>query len=192
LSQAYDTDHAVAKGSSRFSDLDLVATAFPAATFAIGGQLTYSPQASTIHYASTYLNFHPWWINNKSKISTGSYLQLSYNYIGPGPDSKPGVNAALNQFMTLQAYYELFNRVGVLFGPAYDFTTHSLLSAEYGLRIKPPCNCWAADMGITNTVNPSETQFQFQLTLGGLGSLGKSPFVKMPLQPHMGVLPSYF
>ena len=191
LQQAYDTTHAVAKGSSRFSDLDLVATAFPLATFAIGGQLTYSPQASTLHYASAYLNFHPWWIKN-SKISTNSYLTLSYNYIGPGPDSKPGVNSALNQFMTAQAYYELFNRVAVLFGPAYDFTTHSLLSAEYGVRIKPPCNCWAFDMGITNSVNPSETQFQFQLTLGGLGSVGKSLFPHLPFQSHMGVLPASY
>jgi LPS-assembly protein len=191
LTHAYDTTHAVAKGSSRFSDLDLIATAFPANTLAIGGQLTYSPQASSIHYASTYLNFHPWWFN-KSKVTTGSYLLLSYNYVGPGPDSKPGVNAALSQFMTLQAYYELFNRVAVLFGPAYDFTTHQLLSAEYGVRIKPPCNCWAFDMGITDTVNPSETQFQFQLTLGGLGSLGKSPFARIPFQSHMGVLPTSY
>ncbi len=191
LMQAYDTTHAVAKGSgSRFSDLDLIATAFPNSTFAIGGQLTYSPQASDLHYANAYLSFQPWWIR-KSKISTGSYAVLSYNYIGPGPDAEPGVNAAANQFMTMQAYYELFNRVAVMFGPAYDFTTHRLLSALYGIRIKAPCNCWAFDTGISSTYNPNETAFQFQLTLGGLGSIGRSPFVRLPFQSHLGVLPSY-
>jgi LPS-assembly protein len=190
MSQAYDVTHAIAKGSgSRLSDLDFLGTAFPNNSLALGGRLTYSPQVSAIHYASTYLNFHPWWVKD-SKISTNSYLQLSYIYIGPGPGTQPGVNAALNQFMTAQAYYELFNRVGVLFGPAYDFTTHSLLSAQYGLRIKPPCDCWAFDMGITNTTNPRETQFQFQLTLGGLGSIGKTPFPKIPFQSHLGVLPT--
>ncbi len=193
LTQAYDTTHAVTKGSSsRLSDLDFIATAFPNSTFALGGQLTYSPQGSALHYASTYLTFQPWWIRH-SKVSTGSYLQLSYVYIGPGPNSQPGVNADYNQFMTVRAYYELFNRVAVLFGPGYDFTTHRLLSTEYGVRIKPPCNCWAFDMGITKSVNPSETAFQFQVTLGGLGSIGKTPFARLPFQSHMGVLPaSYF
>jgi hypothetical protein len=190
LMQAYDTAHAVAKGSGRFSDLDLLATAFPANTLAIGGQLTYSAQTSTIHYASGYMNVEPWWTRN-SKVVTGASLQGSYNYIGPGPTSQPGVNASFNQFMSLRAYYELFNRVAVLFGPSYDFTSHELLSTEYGLRIKPPCNCWAFDMGITKTINPSETQFQFQVTLGGVGSVGRSPLGR-PFQSHMGVLPGYY
>ncbi|HJU11811.1 MAG TPA: LPS assembly protein LptD [Candidatus Binataceae bacterium] len=191
LEQAYDTTHAVAKGSSRFSDLDLIASAFPARTLSIGGQLTYSPQVSTVHYASLFTMFQPWW-TSKSKINTGSYLMFGYTYIGPGPTFEPGVNSTRSQYMSLTAYYELFRRVAVLFSPAYDFTTHQLLSAEYGLRLKPPCNCWMFDMGITNTVNPAETQFQFQVTLGGLGSIGKSPFMRMPLRSHMGVLPAYY
>lgn len=192
LMQAYDPYHAVTKGwSSRASDLDFIATAFPANTFALGGQMTYSPQVSAIHYATGYLSFRPWWVG-KSRVMTNSFLQLSYNYIGPGPTSQPGVNATFNQFMTAQAYYELFDRVGVLFGPAYDFTTHQLLSAQYGVRIKPPCNCWAFDMGITDTVNPNETQFQFQLTLGGIGSIGKSPFGRMPFRSNTGVLPANY
>ncbi len=189
--QAYDTNHAVAQGSSRLSDLGLVATAFPANTLAIGGQLTYSPQVASIHYASTYLNFQPWW-TRKSKVSTDSSLQVGYIYIGPGPQSKPGVNAGFNQFLTARAYYELFRRVAVLFAPSYDFATHQLLTAEYGVRIKAPCDCWAFDMGITNTVNPSETQFQFQVTLGGIGSVGKSPFLRMPFRSHLGVLPTSY
>jgi LPS-assembly protein len=189
LSQAYDTTHAIAPGSgSRLSDLDLIGTAFPTSSFTLGGQLTYSPQASDIHYASTYLGFQPSWIRN-SKISTGSSLQISYIYIGPGPGSTPGVNAGFNEYLTARAYYELFNRVGVLFAPGYNFVTHKLQTAEYGLRIKPPCNCWAFDMGISNTVNPSETAFQFQLTLGGLGSVGKSPFPRIPFRSQLGVLP---
>jgi LPS-assembly protein len=190
LEQAYDVTHAVAQGSSHLSDLDFIGTAFPNNTLAVGGQLTYSPQVMAIHYATSYLSFQPWWVR-KSKVSTGSYLQLSYVYVGPGPTSKPGVNAGYSQFMTARAYYELFNRMAVLVAPAYDFATHRLLSAEYGLRIKPPCDCWAFDMGITNTINPSETQFQFQVTLGGIGSIGRSPFTRLPFRSHMGVLPSY-
>jgi lipopolysaccharide assembly outer membrane protein LptD (OstA) len=192
LSQAYDVTHAVTQGSgSRLSDLDLVGSAFPEDTVSVGGRLTYSPQVSSIHYADGYLSFRPWW-DQRNKITSNSYLILNYNYIGPGPQSQPGVNATYNQSVSASLYYELLNRVGVLFAPAYDITTHQLLSAEYGLRIKPPCNCWAFDMGITDTVNPNETQFQFQITLGGIGSVGKSPFGRIPFQSHMGVLPSYY
>lgn len=190
LMQAYDTAHAVAKGSSRFSDLGLIATAFPDSTWALGGRLTYSPQVSALHYVSTYMSFQPWWTRN-SKVWTGSSFQLAYNYIGPGPDSQPGVNAAINQFVSMRTYYELFNRMAIVFAPAYDITLHKLLSTEYGLRLKSPCNCWAFDMGITDTINPNETQFQFQVTLGGLGSVGRSPFARLPFRSHMGVLPSY-
>jgi LPS-assembly protein len=187
IEQAYDTAHAVA-GTSHLSDLDVTGTAFPNSTWALGGELTYSPQFATLDYANGYVNFRPWWIN-KSKIWTGSYLQLGYSYIGPGPTSQPGVSTAVNEFMTAQAYTELFNRVAVLFGPAYDFTTHQLLSAQYAVRIKAPCNCWAFDMGISDTYNPSETAYQFQLTLGGLGSVGRSPFGRIPFQQRLGVLP---
>jgi LPS-assembly protein len=189
LEQAYDTTHAIAEGSgTRLSDLDLIGTAFPNNSFSLGGQLTYSPQVSEIHYASAYLGFSPWWTRN-SKVTTGSNLQISYIYIGPGPGSTPGVNAGFSEYLTARAYYELFNRVGVLFAPGYNLATHQLQTAEYGLRIKPPCNCWAFDMGISDTFNPNETAFQFQLTLGGLGSVGKSPFPHIPFRSTMGVLP---
>ncbi len=191
--QAFDTTHAIAQGSgSRLSDLEFNASAFPSRTLAVGGQLDYSPQVASIHYASAYLGVQrPNWMR-KSKISTNAALQLAYTYIGPGPESKPGVNAGFNQFLTARAYYELFNRVGVLFAPSYNLATHQLLSTEYGLRLKPTCNCWALDMGITNTVNPSETQFLFQLSLGGIGSFGKTPFIGMPFPTRMAVLPTRY
>jgi hypothetical protein len=72
-----------------------------------------------------------------------------------------------------------------------------MLSTEYGVRLKSPCDCWAADLGITDSTNPNEVQVQFQLTLGGLGSVGRSPFGRNPFQTQglvgapTGVLPNY-
>jgi LPS-assembly protein len=196
LLQAYDTNYAIAKGTSRFSDLDINATVFPTRVSAMGGQLGYAPQSNGIHYASAYLNFQPWWTRNVPKLymgkaEAGSFMQVSYDYIAPGPSARPGVNAAFSQFLTFRAYYDLFDRMGVYFAPSYDFVTNQMLSQEYGVRFKSPCDCWAFDMGITKTVNPDETQFQFQLTLGGLGSVGQSPFGRNPFQLHTSVLPSY-
>jgi LPS-assembly protein len=197
LMQAYDTDHAIAIGGTRFSDLDLTATVFPTNIWSMGGQLGYSPQQAEVSYASLFLNFQPWWLNNKPKLymgraEAGSFLQVSYNYIGPGPQAQPGINANFSQFLILRAYYDLFDRLGVYYAPAYDFAHREFLSQEYGFRIKSPCDCWAFDMGISKTINPSETQFQFQLTLGGLGSIGQSPFGRNPFQLHTSVLPGYY
>jgi LPS-assembly protein len=196
LLQAYDTAHAIAKGAGRFSDLDMTLTAFPTNFWSMGGQFGYSPREGQIHYASAYLNFQPWWTNNKSKLylgkaEDGSFVQISYNYIGPGPTAAPGINAGFSQFIAMRAYYGLFDRMGVYFAPSYDFVTRKLLSSEYGVRVKSPCDCWAVDLGITKTINPSETQFQFQVTLGGIGSVGQSPFGRNPFQLRSSVLPNF-
>lgn len=196
LLQAFDSAHAIAKGAGRFSDLDLTLTAFPTNIWSMGGQLGYSPRGGQIHYASAYLNLQPWWTNNQSKLymgkaESGSFVQISYNYIGPGPTAAPGINAGFSQFIALRAYYGLFDRMGLYFAPSYDFVTHELLSSEYGVRLKSPCDCWAVDLGITKTINPSETQFQFQVTLGGIGSVGQSPFGRNPFQLRSSVLPNY-
>lgn len=194
LLQAYDVDHDIAPGGSRFSDLDLSAIIFPTRVWAFGSQLGFSPTGDEIRYANAYLTFQPWWTRNQARVYSGkaeegSFLQVSYNYIAPGPTFIPGVNANYNQFMVLRSYYELFDRMGVYFAPSYDFVARKLLSSAYGVRFKSPCDCWSFDMGITKTYNPSETAFQFQLTLGGIGSIGESPFGRNPFQQRTSVLP---
>ena len=46
--------------------------------------------------------------------------------------------------MTARAYADVFDRLGVYLAPNYDFAAAKLLSAEYGLRLKSLCDCWAA------------------------------------------------
>ena len=196
LMQAYDTTNAIAKGGSRFSDLQAGATLFPTRLMSFGSQIGYDPRQSQIRYASAYLNFQPWWTNNQSKLymgkaATGSFLQVGYNYIAPGPTFAKGINANFSQSLVLRAYYDLFDRLGVYFAPSYDFATRRMLSQEYGVRVKSPCDCWATDMGVTKSINPSEVAFQFQVTLGGIGSVGESPFGRNPFQSHTGILSDY-
>ncbi|MGH8013113.1 MAG: LPS-assembly protein LptD [Candidatus Binataceae bacterium] len=196
LEQAYDTDHAIAFGSQRFSDLQASAQLFPTRVISLGGTLGINPQADQISYATAEMNFQPWWTQNISKLymgkaETGSFLQVAYVYIGPGPADRPGTNANFNESLVLRAYYDLFDRLGVYYAPSYDFASGKMLEQSYGVRIKSPCNCWAFDTGITESINPSETSVQFQLTLGGLGSIGQSPFGRNPFQIRTGVLPYY-
>jgi hypothetical protein len=89
------------------------------------------------------------------------------------------------------------SRLGVYFAPSYDMSASRLLSAEYGIRIKSPCDCWSVDFGIVDAVNPNELSYQFQVTLGGLGSVGQMPFGRNPFQVmsinrHPGFFPGYY
>jgi LPS-assembly protein len=194
--QAYDVNHNVAVGGSHFSAVDLTGTIFPTRVISVGSQFGYYPQNNQISYANAYLNFQPWWTNNQTRLYTGkaeegSFLQVSYNYVAPGPNAIPGINSNYSQFIVLRTYYDLFDRLGVFFAPSYDFVNREFLSEEYGFRIKSPCDCWSFDTGITKTNNPSETSFQFQLTLGGLGSIGESPFGRNPFQERTSLIPNY-
>jgi LPS-assembly protein len=194
LLQAYDIEHSIAPGASRFSDLDLGATVFPTRVWSFGSQIGYQPKTDQLSYASAYLTFQPWWTRNQARVYSGkaeegSFTQISYGYIAPGPTYIPGVNANYSQFIVLRSYYQLFDRIGVYFAPSYDVAAHKMQSSAYGVRLQSPCDCWSFDMGISKTYNPTETAFQFQLTLGGIGSIGESPFGRNPFQQHTGLLP---
>lgn len=195
LLQAYDITHEVAPGAGHFSDLDAQATVFPTQIWSFGSQVGFSPSDGQLRDANAYVTFQPWWTRNQARVYSGkaeegSFMQLSYDYIGPGPSNTPGVNANYSQFLVMRSYYELFDRMGVYFAPSYDFVSRRLLSSAYGVRLKSPCDCWSMDMGLTKTYNPSETAFEFQLTLGGIGSVGESPFGRNPFQKRTSLLPT--
>jgi hypothetical protein len=194
--QAYDTSHAVAKGGSRWSDLQASANVLATNWVSMGSQLGYDPRDTRITYSSVYFTMQPPWALYTppslymGRSLSGSFLQLSYNYIAPGPTAaQPGLNSNFYQFVTLRAYYDLIDRVGLFFAPSYDIANSKMLSTEYGVRIKSPCNCWAVDVGITKSINPSETAVQFMVTLGGIGSVGQNPFGRSPFQHATSVMP---
>jgi LPS-assembly protein len=194
--QAYDTSHAVAKGGSRWSDLEGSALVMATNWVSAGSQLGYDPRDTRITYSSIYFTMQPPWKMYTppslymGRALNGSFLQLSYNYIAPGPTAlQPGINSTFYQFITLRAYYDLIDRVGLFFAPSYDIANSKMLSTEYGVRVKSPCNCWAVDVGVSKSINPSETAVQFMVTLGGIGSVGQNPFGRGPFQHATSVLP---
>ncbi len=206
LMQAYDTTYAVSPSGMGLSDVEGMLTVFPTTLFSLGGSLAYDPRVNQgLSLANVSLNFQPPWTDNASRLYmgkalTGAFMQLSYYYLRP---ENTALNTVLQstrnnvQFLTLRSYYELLDRLGVYFAPSYDVAASRLLAAEYGVRLKSPCNCWALDAGITDSINPNEVQVQFQLTLGGLGSVGQTPFGRNPFvtmglaQTPTGVLPTY-
>ncbi|MGH7781468.1 MAG: LPS-assembly protein LptD [Candidatus Binataceae bacterium] len=200
LLQDYDILHDLTPNGGRMSDIEGVLTVYPTTIASLGSQVDFSPTGRTgLTFANVYMNFQPPWshISNiyMGKALEGSFVQASYNYVNRETAVLPGTTQNANSYLSLRAYSDVFDRLGVYVAPDYNFAAAKLLSAEYGARLKSPCNCWAADMGIVDSFNPNEVQVQFQLTLGGLGSIGQSPFGRNPFQTmglagsSTGVLP---
>ena len=203
LEQAYDTSHEVATDGSGMSDVEANLMLLPTKIATLGAQVDYDPrQRQQINYTSVYFDFQPPWTNNTPKMymgrsTTGSFLQVSYNYIGPHATVLTPTENNSSELIALRVYYDLFDRLGVYFAPSYDLASSQMLSAEYGVRIKSPCDCWAVDFGITDTVNPNEVGFQVQATLGGIGSFGQMPFGRNPFEVlginrQPGFIPGYY
>src|SRR5262249_52056479 len=195
LEQAYDTGHAIAKGTSQWSDLQASATVLPTYLASISSTIAYDPRDNRISQTGLYLTMQPPWSKAPptlymGRALEGSFVQLAYNYIAPGPTAlQPGINSSFFEFISLRLYYDLFDRMGVFFGPSYDIANNDLQSAEYGVRIKSTCDCWDVDVGVRQSINPDETAVQFMVTLGGIGSIGQNPFGRSPFQHRLNIIP---
>ncbi len=203
LMQAYDSTHAISQEGISLSDVQGMVTLFPTSVVSLGSQFGYDPRTNPgFSYASVELNFQPPWTENQprmymGKALEGSFLSVSYDYVRPQNAVITGTRSNNSEFFALRAYYDLLDRVGIYFAPNYDIAASRLLSTQYGVRFKSLCDCWAFDVGVTDSYNPNEVQVQVQLTLGGLGSVGQSPFGRNPFQTMglaggpTGVLPTY-
>jgi len=203
IQQAYDTSHEVAVGGSNISDIEGLLNVYTNQIATLSSQIDYNPRShSGITFANAALDIQSPWSTKGApiylgKALQGSFIEFAYNYASRKATVFPATNKNAAQLVQGRAYTDLFDRLGVYIAPSYDLAANRNLSTEYGVRLKSPCDCWAADLGITDSTNPNEVQVQFQLTLGGLGSVGRSPFGRNPFQTRglvgspTGVLPNY-
>ena len=64
----------------------------------------------------------------------------------------------------------LTDRIAMLYTMRYDIDAGTFLENYAGMRLLSSCNCWALNIGVTDTRNPNEVQLQAQFTLAGLGA----------------------
>ncbi len=194
LEQAYDTTYAVAPDGSHLSDAALQAWLFPTKLASGGATVDWSPRTGQGLDAATFsLLFQPPGQFAPSiytgRALEGSFFQFSYTYTAPNATLIPvSANNAISA-VSMEAYVGLLKRLGVYFAPMYDISTSRLIADVLGVRIKSPCNCWLFDFAMNQSYYPRDTSFTFQITLGGLGSIGGSPFGSNPFQ-IMGLLPT--
>ncbi|MBF6569822.1 MAG: LPS-assembly protein LptD [Candidatus Binataceae bacterium] len=187
IEQAYDTSNAVASDGSHLSDVAAQVSLFPTSLASGSANVDWSPRPHQGLDATTFsLAIEP---PNQSaptvytgKALQGSYLQFSYSYAAPNAVLlNPGPQNAISA-ISMQGYVGILNRLGVYFAPIYDVSTARLLASVIGTRIKSSCDCWIVDIAMNQTYYPKAIGFTFQITLGGLGSIGGSPFGNNPFQ----------
>jgi lipopolysaccharide assembly outer membrane protein LptD (OstA) len=143
--------------------------------------------------AALTLNETGWVPPPGNTFQQASSLSLIYRFVAKNVNLRGTHDDLLFQEIGTQnvggaLYLRLGNYVGFSFGALYDFSSTSqvvngktttlgphFILRDYLLRFVSPCNCWAAEFGVSDTFNPDERLFRFSITLLGLGSFGQGP-----------------
>jgi lipopolysaccharide assembly outer membrane protein LptD (OstA) len=68
----------------------------------------------------------------------------------------------------------LADTLSTFFQSRYDVLASEFLEKTGGFRLTSQCQCWIADVLVSDQINPDETLVRFQVTLVGLGSIGRA------------------
>ena len=68
----------------------------------------------------------------------------------------------------------LADTLSTFYQTRYDALAGIFLEKTGGFRLTSQCQCWIADLSVSDLINPPETQLRFQVTLVGLGSIGRT------------------
>jgi LPS-assembly protein len=91
-------------------------------------------------------------------------LGVSYRFISQNTLQEIDGSAMLPIADTLSLFYQA----------SYDALQKEFLVQVGGFRVTSQCQCWIADLLIADRSNPQETDVRFQVTLFGLGSIGRA------------------
>ena len=91
-------------------------------------------------------------------------IGVSYRFIARGVLEEVDGGLIVPLADTLSTFYQV----------RYDALAHEFLERTGGLRLSSQCQCWLADVLVADQSNPQQTSVRFQITLVGLGSIGRS------------------
>lgn len=183
----------------RLTPLDYVSFRYEASVNVAGGAL--NAQSARIDLRE------PGWVPSPRNVyQAPSMLSLSYRFVeenvnargGTGPEERLFSNVGTRNVIG-GLYLRLGEYLGVSFGALYDLNGGQIVNdngrkrtlgphfilRDYLLRVISPCNCWAAEFGVSDNFDTDETLFRFQITLLGLGSFGQGS----PTSRYYGITP---
>ena len=164
------THMVVPRGGDRASDLALDLRLTPASFLSFEGCTDYQVTSGRMKGANIgFALTDPHTPSDDFKLEAlrgRSRLAFGYRFVA---------NSGVEE-VNWSALFRLSKRFYGAYEARYDNLSKRFLENRYGLRLISDCECWVVDLGVSNRVNPQETQVQFLVTLVGLGQLGQEPF----------------
>ena len=183
--------------TSHFSDVDLGMRFTPLDWAGVTYNATWDFRAVQVQGQSFGVVLRePWWQPQPGHpYQSATTLGITYSYVRPnvntlvGVPNNGGVNNAGSDTLAASLYLRLGEYVGFTFLARYDFNGGiaynqdgqlvnvgpGFLERDYFLRLISKCNCWAIEAGLSDRSNPDERLYRVQVSLLGLGSIGRGP-----------------
>jgi len=166
--QSYDLrDSLQTKQVDHFSDVDVHLRLLPRDFFSLLYDSTVNARESRLTSANVGFVLR----DPRSRSPEGflratqrASVGISYRFITDGVLQEVDGGLVLPLADTLSAFYQT----------RYNALAGEFLEKTGGFRLSSQCQCWIADVSVSDRVNPQETEVRFQITLIGLGSIGRT------------------
>lgn len=147
-----------------FSDIDVAWRVNPGPITSIRAYTTYDASENNVSSATLGVRltepFRALDEGGRPRLFTRASFAAEYRFITDN----------ILQLLDSSIALPVTDRVALLYAMRYDIDADSFLENYAGLRLLSSCDCWALNIGVTDTRNPNEIQVQAQFTLAGLGS----------------------
>ena len=159
----YDTSHSLTPSGSRFSDISANLNVFPSTYASVGSMTDFNPNTRQFAGETVFLALRPPWVQPQPVQQ--QRLGRAYTAVPTSRSTTPSSARASRFSKSADGLTTSFLiGLGLYYEPSYDVADTKLLYSEYGLRLKSKCDCWIFDIGVNDSINPSEVQIFVQLT----------------------------
>ncbi len=181
-----DTNEVLRGPGSRASDLSVALRLTPSPFFSFEGRTDYSVTGDGPKSATVGL-----FLTDPRTFDEDFGLQALRGRTRVGIGYRFVANQAveeINGSMLVRILKQLYGA----YEARYDNRSGRFLEHRYGLRLISNQECWVVDLGISDKVNPDETEVRLLVSLVGLAQFGKEPFrqslgaIAAPVHGFMG------
>lgn len=181
-----DTGAVVPGEGSRASDLSAYLRLTPSPFLSFEGRTDYSVTGGGTKSATVGLFLTDWRTSSDDfgleALRGRSRLGIGYRFVSNQAVEEVNGSMLVRLMKQLYGAYEA----------RYDNRSGRFLEHRYGLRFISSQECWVVDFGVSDKVNPNETEVRLLVSLVGLAQFGKEPFrqslgaIAAPVHGFMG------
>lgn len=147
-----------------FSDIDVALRVNPGPVTSVRAYTTYDASENNLSSATLGVRLteplRTFEEGGRPRLFTRASFAVEYRFI----------TDSILQLLDSSIALPVTDRIALLYAMRYDIDAGSFLENYAGLRLLSSCDCWALNIGVTDTRNPNEVQVQAQFTLAGLGA----------------------